>query len=160
MNRPIYPPSAYNDQLHLKIDLFTWAIVAFIMRPIVVFVASITQKKADRFALLNTFYPEPIWAYISVAAAIPAMLLVFAWWKRSPEAPPKVRWLWHRGRSLIAASLILNIVFLALPTWFLGQHFTAPIIAQIGLCAIALYYVFRSARVRDTFADFPDPPST
>lgn len=156
VKRP-YGAREYDEHFALKLNLATWLIIAYIMRPFVIYIASISNK-TDRFGLLNLTYPDHVSALISGAAAVPTVILLFAWIKRTPSAGTRIRAIWRNGRLLIALSLLINIGSLAVP-W----RFTASIpnlsIVHITLCCIMLYYLFRSSRVADAFADFPSSNS-
>lgn len=153
-----YPASAYDPYLCLKPSPILWAILAFLLRPFVIFVASITNK-ADRTGLLHTVYADAHWALIQAGAALPAALVAIAYMRRTPEAGQFVRWCWKHGRTLILSSVLLNIITIAWPVVAASKlHLTGIATTEIGLCVLAAYYLIRSRRVKDAFADFPSSP--
>lgn len=154
----LYTPSEYDNNLALKLSLSAWLIIAFIMRPFVVFVASVSNK-SDRFGLLNIVYPDHIWALFSAGASIPTIVLLVAWMKREPQAGQRVRRVWRQGRGLLAISLLLNAGAFVAP-WLLGFKLSNIDVAQISICGVLLYVLWRSSRLRDTFAEFPENSTT
>ena len=148
-----YDPSAYNESALLKLNIPAWLIIGFIMRPFLIFIASVTIK-TDRYGLLNLFYPDPKLALITALMATPTFALLISLVKRKSNAQIWVRAIWNQGRYLLAASLTLNIITLSQP-WIFDSRSNPAVVFQIGLCCVMIYYIFRSARLRDTFLDFP-----
>lgn len=149
----LYLPSDYDNNFALKLNLTAWIIIAYIMRHFVVYIASVSNRK-DRFGLLNMLYPDHTWALIGAIASIPTIVLLIAWVKRTPHAGRIIRHIWQLGRGLLTASLLLNIAALFAP-WQINAKLSNIAIAQLGICGILLYVLWRSSRIRDTFADFP-----
>lgn len=149
----LYAPSEYDNNFVLKLNLSAWLIIAFIMRPFIIFIASVSNRK-DRFSLLNIVYSDHTWALISAAASIPTIILMVAWIKRTPHAGPYIRHTWHKGRELLTISLLFNAGTIITP-WLLGARLHDIAVVQISICGILLYLLWRSPRIRDTFADFP-----
>lgn len=149
----LYAPSDYDSRFVLKLNVSAWLIIAFIMRPFIIFIASVTNR-TDRLSLLNIVYPDHIWALVSATASIPTFILLIAWIKRVPHAGSWIRFIWHQGRTLLTISLLLNAGVFVTP-WLSGAQLSQINIIQIGLCGILLYILWRSSRIRDTFAEFP-----
>lgn len=84
------------------------------------------------------------------------MLLIVAFAKRKPEASDLMRKLWRNGIGLMAVAAVLNILVVFLPV-ILGKAHTVHLYGwiQLGITALILGYLFRSQRLRDTFADYP-----
>lgn len=157
LNRHLtYPASAYDDQLVLRPPLGMWVTLIFLLRPIIVLVASVTNK-ADRAGLLNLIYPDRQWAVAHALAALPAIAVAIAYTRRDPKAAAGIRWVWRHGRALLTASLALNVVFLLYPVLTEHARFANSALIQTTVCALLAYYLFRSPRVADAFADFPAP---
>lgn len=160
LNRHLnYPASAYDDQLVLRPPLGVWVTLVFLLRPIIVLVASVTNK-VDRVGLLNLVYPDRQWAVAHALAALPAIAVAVAYTRRDPKASAGVRWLWQHGRALLMASLTLNVVFLLYPVLTEHARFATSALIQTTVCALLAYYLFRSPRVADAFADFPTSSPT
>ncbi len=152
-----YPFSAYDKYLCLKPDVSIWLILAFLLRPYVVVLLSIANRK-DAAGLINLVYSDRIAMILAAIAAIPAIFVVYAFIKRVPDAPDKVRWIWQYGRELLLVASFLNVlvVFLPLLTGFAREISTVGW-AQFGISVYIIYYLFTERKVRDTFADFPQP---
>lgn len=115
-----------------------------------------SPKLGSAFAFLQPM-AEP-WF---VAADLPALLVLLAWWQRRPGAAAFWRRTWHSGRILLTVSLLLQFALLAhaqgLELWasyYLTQGERLAIVT-LGLNLLLIYYLWRSPRVGDTFADFP-----
>jgi len=95
---------------------------------------------------------------LAAIAAIPAIFLVYAFIKRVPDAPDKVRRIWQYGRELLMVSSLSNILIVFLPL-LMGLVRGISMIgwAQFGISAYIIFYLVAERRVRDTFADFPQP---
>lgn len=152
-----YAFSAYDKYLCLKLDATLWVTFIFLLRPFVVLVLSIANRK-DRMAMINLFYSDRFAMILAAIAAIPAVFVFFAYLKRSPEASERLRWLWLNGRTLLLLSLALNVVIVFLPL-LTGTANSLDMIdwAELGLCGWFGYYLIKNQRALDTFADFPQP---
>lgn len=151
-----YPASAYDDQLVLRPPIGVWLTLVFLLRPLIVLVASVTNK-ADRVGLLNLIYPDRQWAVAHALAALPAIAVAIAYSRRDAKASAAVRWIWGHGRALLVTSLGINVLFLAYPVLTHPGRLATSAMIQITVCALLAYYLFRSRRVADAFADFPPP---
>ncbi len=152
-----YPFSAYDKYLCLKPDFSIWLVLAFLLRPYVVVLLSITNRR-DTMGLINLVYSDRLAMILAAIAAIPAIFVVYAFIKRVPDAPDKVRRIWQHGRELLLGSSFLNILVVFLPL-LTGLVRGVSMIgwAQFGVSVYIIYYLFTERRVRDTFADFPQP---
>ena len=153
----LYPFSAYDKYLSLKPDLNMWLMFAFLLRPYVIFLLSITNRQ-DKMGLINLIYFDRFVMILAAIAAIPAVLVMYAFAKRKPEASDKVRWIWCRSGGFLLASVLLNLLIVLVPALMGLLHELGIIIwVELGISVLIIYYLFSNERVRDTFADFPDP---
>lgn len=153
-----YPFSAYDKKyLCLNLSAGMWLVVAFLLRPYVIMIMSLANRR-DRMGLIDMVYADRSGMAMGALAAVPVLLLIYAWVKRKPDASDKVRWLWRHGRGLLVAAAGLNIVAVFVPM-LLGKASGIGYIGafQLVLCAAIILYVLGSERVADTFADFPEP---
>jgi hypothetical protein len=96
-----------------------------------------------------------------VAADLPALLVLLAWWQRRPGASALWRRIWRSGRVLLTASLLLQFALLihaqGLQLWESYYLTEGERLAMVSLVlnVLLVYYLWRSPRVGDTFADFP-----
>lgn len=153
-----FDPGAYDQHLCLTPGPLFWLASAFILRPLVVLIASLTQR-TDRFGLLNLLYPDHSWAFLHTGAALPTLAVVIALTQRKPTASPALRWIWRHGFILLLTSLALNVVLLITPWLTHHAPFTLPIMMQLAGCGLAVYVLLRSSRVRASFREFPLPPA-
>lgn len=155
-----YPFSAYDKHLSLKMSPLMWLAILFLARPYAIFIMSIANRR-DRMGVLETFYGDPAVSFLGALAAIPAIILVLAWIKRQPGAAALTRRVWASGRLLLILASILNIIIIFLPA-LTGAVLRISMVGWIEtiICIFIIIYLIRSTRVRDTFADFPQPPES
>jgi len=154
----VYPFSAYDSNLCLKPDLGMWLVFAFLLRPYLVPLLSVVNRK-DKMGLINLVYADRYAMVFGAIAAIPAIFVLYAFTKRAPEATDNIKRIWQRGRELLLAATLLNVlvVFFPVLVGLVDQVNTIGWV-QCGICIFIIYYLFSDKRVRDTFADFPKPP--
>ena len=148
----------FDRHMCLKPGVWTWLVVAFLMRPYVVIAISFANK-GDRMGLIDMIYPDRIWLAIDTLAALPAVAMVLAYALRSPSAGRRIRWLWGSGRALLMLSAGANAV-VALASLILGNDERAAVLSPSLLCVSAwsLWYLISADRVKDAFGDFPATP--
>jgi hypothetical protein len=152
-----YPFQAYDRYLTLRPGAATWLVLAYLIRPYAIMAMSLANKR-DRWGLINLVYQDRSAMALSALAAIPALLLIYAYVKRKPGVTGFIRQCWHRGRLLLFISLVLNIVIVFVPV-LIGKaesvHYVGMLQAAVAFAM--LMYVAISQRLRDTFADYPEP---
>ena len=150
-----YPFSAYDKYLCLRPDFMLWLTFIFLLRPYVVTVLSIANRK-DKTGLINMMFEDKSVMVLAALAAIPAAMVLYAYFKRKPEGSERVRKIWRYGRHLLAISTLLNlgIVYVPYLTGMVHEITLAGWI-QSGICVLILFYLFAEERAIDTFADFP-----
>jgi len=152
-----YPESAYDEYLCIKPPILMWIIIAFLFRPFIILIASITNK-ADRIGLLNTIYPDRSAAFLGAVASIPAIFLLIAWFRKQPGANILIRRFWHHGKALLISSLSLNLLILLwheIESVNSIQNIGPITMVQFAFCVFSIYYLLRSQRLTDAFSDFP-----
>lgn len=159
----LYPPEAYDRQGCLKVSVLLLLTMLYAIRHMaIVFLAYNPSPRLNAaFAFL-----QPLAEPWFVAADLPALLVLLAWWQRRPEAKALWRRIWHSGRVLLTTSLLLQFVLLAhaqgLRLWesyYLTQGERLAIVTLV-LNLLLVYYLWRSPRVGDTFAEFPAAAKT
>lgn len=158
-----YPSQAYDRYLSLKVPFLLMVVILYAIRHLlIVFLAyNPSPKLGSAFAFL-----QPLAEPWFVAADLPALLVLLAWWQRRPEAKTLWRRVWRSGRVLLTASLLLQFALLAhvqgLELWesyYLTQAERLALVTLV-LNLLLVYYLWRSPRVGDTFADFPAAPGS
>lgn len=157
----VYPFSAYDKYMSLKLDSNLWFILVYFLRPFILKVSTIQMgrgAKSDSVSgLKDLVYPNDFGFFLAFIATIPVLLLIFAYAKRKPGASEFFQSLWRNGRNLLAAAALLNIVVIFVP--FLANITHSINIYGWGQLAVAvaiIVYLYSSTRVTDTFADFPE----
>lgn len=154
----VYDFSAYDRYLALKVSPALWLAVLFLFRPYVILALSLANRR-EPMGLVDLFYADRLPMAVSCLAALPVVLFVLAYLKRSQALDvPWARKIWHRGRGLLAFSAVLNVL-VALRPFLADMHHRLNYVglAQLIIALGVLVYLVRSQRVKDTFADYPDP---
>jgi hypothetical protein len=157
----VYPFSAYDKYVSLKLDSNMWLIIVYFLRPFILKVSTIQMGrggvKSDSVSgLKNLFYPDDFGFFLAFIATIPVLILVFAYAKRKPGASEFVQSLWRNGRNLLVAAAVMNVVVIFIP--FLANITHSINIygwTQLAVAVAIIAYLYSSTRVTDTFADFP-----
>ena len=147
--------SSYDKNLCLKPNFDIWLILLFILRPYLVLVLSVVNRK-DRFGLIELVYPDRLAMSIGALAGVPAAFLVYAWIKRKPGASRFVRNVWGKGRMLLAVSALLGACGAFVPFWLGTVHAILPgDWLQFAISLLIVVVVYKSIYIRDCFDDFP-----
>lgn len=161
----VYPFTAYDKYMSLKLDSNMWFIIVYFLRPFLLKVSTIQMgrgAKSDSVSgLKDLVYPNDFGFFLAFVATIPVLLLVFAYAKRKPGASEFVLSLWRNGRNLLVAAAVLNIIVIFIP--FLANITHSINIygwGQLALAVAIIVYLYSSKRVTDTFADFPEGTET
>ncbi len=151
-----YDISRYDKNLCLKPSISMWLISLFLLRPYLVLVLSVVNRK-DRMALIELVYPDRLGMSLGALAGIPAAILVYAWLRRAPGATGFVRKAWLRGRMLLTISALGNLALVSAPLWT-GRHHVMSVTGwiQTGILLVILFVLYASPYIRDCFADFPE----
>ncbi len=150
-----YPFSAYDRYLCLRMSFGLWLVLLFLARAYAVLMLSLANIRAP-LELINMFYHDRTVLAVGAVAALPALVVFYAWTQREPGASARVRWIWHRGPVFLAVSAGLNALALLPWLWIGGAGVNWFFAVQLGGCAYILFFLFGSQRVKDTFADFPE----
>jgi len=161
----VYPFTAYDKYMSLKLDSNMWFIIVYFLRPFILKVSTIQMgrgAKSDSVSgLKDLVYPNDFGFFLAFVATIPVLLLIFAYAKRKPGASELVQSLWRNGRNLLVAAAVLNIIVIFIP--FLANITHSINVygwGQLALAVAIIVYLYSSKRVTDTFADFPEEPET
>jgi hypothetical protein len=156
----LYPESAYDANLCLKPSPLLWVVVVYLSREITLpFAMGMAQMAGVNSQALAAI--RALWHLdFSIVPALFSAIVLVVFFRRVPKAGRVVRWLWAHGAALLALSSAGD---LALSVAAIVSHGELNDVAVLnGLTALAstgsLVYVLLSARVRDSFADFPAPP--
>jgi hypothetical protein len=153
-----YNIASYDQNLCLKPPLMLWVCVLYLSRavslPIVIGLGSVTGGGGDTAGLVRgLFGPRAL-----VPSAL-AFLVLFALAMRSPSAGRAVRWIFARGRILLAVAAMLDAALVLSGVSWEQVQSGDPQIAGSLLGAVldgyVLVYVLTARRVRDFFRDFP-----
>lgn len=157
-NQRLYDLDAYTDEGTLKIALTLWLVMAYLGRHLLFIVIGGLSTFAGRKFSASAIDYSPLFSNdMLLLASLPAIVVIVIAFRRVPSAGEVVRKIWRNGRSILVASVILDLLIL----WMISPKqllaITALQVAFVIVDVYVLIYLFRSARARDTFADFPSP---
>ena len=151
-----YPLTEYTDDGVLKVPVTLWIAIVYLCRqPVIVLVVGISSFVASRrgvnFSGLDALSGDPL----IMLASVPALCVLAAGLRRAPATGEWARWIWRRGRLLLALSILADLVvhYLEAPSRVVQVSLLdfAPAIVDLYL----LVYLARSTRAADTFRGFP-----
>ena len=156
----VYPFTAYDKHMSLKLDSNMWFIIVYFLRPFIMKISTIQMgrgAKSDSVSgLKDLVYPNDFGFFLAFIATVPVLMLIFAYAKRKPGASDLIQSIWRNGRNLLVAAAVVNIIVIFIPFFI---HLTHSInVYGWGQLAVAIgiiVYLYQSKRVTDTFADFP-----
>jgi hypothetical protein len=154
-----YPHSEYDQHLCLKPSILLWLAIVYLSRavtlPFVVGLSSWGSGDSSGMEFLRGLF--------STGTLVPsfiAVLVLYALIRRASSPSESARWIWARGRLLLALAAIIDLgVSLATAQVGFGQLTDQGVSAMLaGLFDLYfLAYVLFARRARDTFSDFPAP---
>ena len=151
-----YSISSYNKDVCLKVNETMLIIFVFMLKPFVIALFSVVNR-SDRMQLITMFYPDRGIMSLGAFAGIPVAFLIYAWIKRKPGATSFIRHLWKNGKSLIAASVILNACIILVPALLSTSYkMTISSWAQLLIYMLIIIIVYNSQYIKDCFSDFPE----
>ena len=104
--------------------------------------------------------PNDFGFFIAFLATIPVLLLIMVYMKRKPGASGWVRKIWHKGKQLLLATAVLNMIIIFIPFLMDLTHKINMLgWGQLAIAAYIVFYLSTTQRVKDTFADFPKDES-
>lgn len=158
---PIYGPEAYDRNLALKPSFLLIGVMLYCALPLlfVVLAYNPSPKLQAAFVPLQ-HYATPL----TLPCGLPAALVILAWLKRLPDSGSFWRHVWRHGRVWLSLSLVSHFLLIAYQShasiWnsYALNAADRMLVVHMGLDLLALYYLWRSPRVADVFADFPAKP--
>jgi hypothetical protein len=154
-----YGPSDFDDHGALKLSVMLWGALLYLNRhPLLVFIGGMSSIQGMRRGIdvsgTAQLYSGPLF----MLASLPAIIVLIAALRRSPKAGKLIRKIWGNGRWLLSCSALLDFT-LVVYEWQINRIQLDEIHLLGAILDIyCLWYLSRSKRVRDTFADFPVPP--
>jgi len=156
----VYPFSAYDKHMSLKLDSNMWLVMVYFLRPFIMKISTIQMgrgAKSDNVSgLKDLVYPNDFGFFLAFIATVPVLILILAYAKRKPGASDLIKSIWRNGKNLLVAAAVVNIVVIFIPfvmnlTHSINVYGWGQLAVAIGI----IIYLYQSKRVTDTFADFP-----
>ena len=122
----VYPFTAYDKHMSLKLDSNMWLIIVYFLRPFIMKISTIQMgrgAKSDSVSgLKDLVYPNDFGFFLAFIATVPVLMLIFAYAKRKPGASDLVQSIWRNGRNLLVAAAAVNIVVIFIPFFMHLTH--------------------------------------
>lgn len=151
-----YGASDFNDDGTLKVSILLWGVLLYLNRhPLLVFLGGISSLSGLRRGIdvsgVSQFYSGPLFMF----ASLPAVIVLIASFRRASKAGKLIRKIWASGRWLLFSATLLDFA-LMIYEWQINRMQLDEVHLLSAIFDIyILWYLTRSTRVRDTFADFP-----
>ena len=154
----VYDFHAYGNDGCLKIPLTLWLAMAYSVRHLLlVALGAVSAFSSRRGGGVDADYHTLFSHELMLLATIPGALVIVAAMRRVGSAGAFPRLLWSKGVVLLGASALVD---LSLVAWLSAVVPPVPFSTLSLMWVIfdiyLLLYLYRSPRVRDTFADFPE----
>lgn len=158
-----YAISSYDKNVCLKLNGMMWLIFLFILKPYVIALSTVANSlfsitsSSNRMPLITMFYPDKGTMLLNIIAGAPVVFLIFAWFKKKPDSPEFIRFIWKNGRNLIAISAILNVCIIISPLLFGAEsNIMTSAWVQLLISVLIVIIVYNSSYIKDCFLDFPE----
>ncbi len=159
INKPVvYDLDAYTDEGTLKIPPTLWLVLGYLGRHLLFIVIGGVSTFTGRKLSSSTIDYSPLFSNeMLLLASLPAIIVIVTAFRRLPSAGAVARKIWRNGRSVLVASVILDLLIVWMTSPRQLHAISALQVAFVIVDVYVLIYLFRSTRVGDTFADFPAP---
>jgi hypothetical protein len=149
--KPRYSLEEYDKHVCLKPDTEMWLVMIYLAHGFVIFMiylVGVFRMKNGGFDYLGDINP------LFVIGAIPAVLVIWAYFRRAPEESDKIKRIWVNGRSLLILSCMINMLQ---PIMIIVSSQTANFVSSALLAVdfVVLVYLVISTRVKDVFSEYP-----
>lgn len=157
----LYTPDDYNqyDVLHVPVvlSLTTIYLLKHYLITALPFLATVPFVSMIAAPLIDVIPSHSYSSRALLYASIIPLLVTMAMARRVPTAGHLFRFIWSWGRILLIISVVLEVSLVILYAAMDWKKLNDVTLIFIYLDVIAFMYLLRSQRVRDTFAQFPDP---
>jgi hypothetical protein len=154
----LYPESCYDHLWCLKPPPMLWIAVIYLSRAITLpFFMGVGHVLGINPSALSAI--RDYWSADSLIPSLIAAVIFYPLFRRVPSASRPVRWIWARGRIVLAISALLDIALQAIAAIHQGEVNNAALFAG-GSAVLDLYfllYILATRRVRHVFSEFPEP---
>jgi hypothetical protein len=140
----------------LRIPLELWLAGLVLARGWIVAMFTIASLLSNQKDVVRLLGGDIIW--VNMLFGFPALVVLWVFAHRTPDASPRVRWLWPHTRTLLFATAWGNFAYLL---WFLWQsRYWAPwpelFMASFFLIDLAICWgIYSSEYLRQVLREFP-----
>jgi len=147
----LYNIDQYDENLCLRPGIKLILIVLFLSRNLLLpFIVFAVGKNMN--GNVNYLLDISNQGAISFISSCPAVVIIFAWTRRRPDAQRLTKIIWKSGRWLLSLSALLDILFRV----YIEQGWINDIaLSYIVLNTCIILSLIFSTRIKDVFNDFP-----
>jgi len=159
--RPLAPNAAinmkysfedYNEYNVLKIPLMLFLVNLYLLKQVLIFVLPMISS----VPFLVKFAHEQF-SVALLLSSLPAALVIVGMLRRAPKTrSPIIRGIWRWGRFLLLSTLVLEVGFIILYIVLGIKKIDGASLMFIYIDVVLIFFLAKSLRVRDVFAEFPD----
>ncbi|MGL5949664.1 MAG: DUF2919 family protein [Aeromonas sp.] len=143
-----YPEQRFDARGQLKAPRWFYPIALLLTQSLWIFLMAAVSRQQGA-ALLSLFYPKPSQLYWHLAAALPALLALFAAGGDYRARWPYRAWLRQQSRGLLTSSALAHGALLVWQLKASDWHFSWPSALNLLATLWALDYVRKSQQLRD-----------
>lgn len=148
-------PEHFDNDGLFKLSAIFYTCLAFLCRPVVVWIAAVTQRESTE-NLLSIFYPRQQDFLLGLIPAGICLFVLIPLFFRRPTNSPKWHLLWKHGRKFLFLAVIVDLAFTL--THISAGHFrfSWPIAGVLFGQALILWYLTFSPWPAVYFAEWPE----
>jgi hypothetical protein len=142
----------YNQYNVLKIPLMLVLTSIYLLKQLVIFILPMISAIPVLVKFAHQHFTIAL-----LLSSLPVIPVLIAMLMRAPKTKSTlIRWIWQNSRLFLLSSLALEILSIVLYVVFEIKKFNEVSLIFLYIDAILIIYLFKSQRVRDVFAEFPD----
>lgn len=151
-----YPPGCYDEKFHLRVSPLLWMSILWSIHPLLLLVLGAFSNSGQIAQAVGSYASN----MPSMLSCLPGVLILFALMNRGPAAGSRVRWIWHKGRTLLGIGLCMQLATLLVLHWKELSGLEGTMLVSAAISIGLLLALLASRYSKDLFADFPSPEAS
>ena len=150
-----YTTSDFDNFDCLKLSKGIYFILLFVLRGYLVWIMTLTNMN-DRVAIIQWFYPEPSFFYLSLFSGLIGLYAVVVISLRRPGASQWIRKSWNKMRGVLVLSLSFDLLVNVLGYFYWQLHSLPWLMLNALLVAGFVWYLKSNERLKINIEEFPE----
>ena len=151
-----FNPDRYDDKGLLKLSAEFYLVLAFLLRPVLVWIISLTERGQDHM-MISTIYPSKYDFFYHVAAAVPALIVAIVLSLRREGAMEWLFAIWKRGKFLLWTTWLAEVALTIYTVKVMHFRFEMSIGITLLLHLWVAQYLWQSKDIPTYFSEWPRP---